>query len=38
MTNKEGELRSSMYKHKEFVGGDDHANINSILVLDNNVV
>ena len=27
-----------MYKHKEFVGEDDHANINSILVLDDNVV
>ena len=38
MTNKKGELRPLMYKHKEFVGEDDHANINSILVLDDNVV
>ena len=38
MTNKKGELRPPMYKHKEFVGEDDHANINSILLLDKNVV
>ena len=37
MTNKKGELCPPMYKHKEFVEEDDHVNINSILVIDNNV-
>ena len=37
ITNKKGELRPPMYKHKEFVEEDDHANINSILVIDNDV-
>ena len=26
-----------MHKHREFVGEDDHVNINSILVIDDNV-
>ena len=37
MTNRKGELHPPMYKPKEFVGEDDHANINSILVMDDNV-
>ena len=37
MTNKKGELCWPMYKHKEFVKEDDHVNINSILLLDNDV-
>ena len=34
MTNKKGELRPSMYEHKKFVEKDDLANINSIMVMD----
>ena len=37
MTNRKGELHPPMYKHKEFVEEDDHATINSILVIDDNV-
>ena len=37
MTNMKGELWSPMYKHKEFLGEDDHANIYSILVMDDTV-
>ena len=38
MTNRKGELRSPMYKDKKFVGKDEHANNNSILLLAKNLV
>ena len=34
MTNEKGELRPPMHVHKKFIVEDDHANINSVLVMD----
>ena len=34
MTNRKGELRPPKYVHKEFIGEDDLANTNSIMIFD----